>query len=164
MFTDGFHAASELRHEDRHSHSVLSTQLITFLYQRDGHYLSQRRRVIQSGKHGEPQSISWSPAFQGPFRISEHLEPLSNTWQSQVQRLRQTQVNGLDGALHFWGKAAKNVPAEAGDAEERVSLPATARRMSNIRQQASLAWEDRSRGVRRAHVPARCVCRRTDSA
>ncbi|KAG6356380.1 hypothetical protein INS49_015768 [Diaporthe citri] len=49
---------------------------VTYWYQREGHYLESRRPVIDTGPSGNLQSVSWSPAFQGPFRVSEHQKTL----------------------------------------------------------------------------------------
>lgn len=77
LFSDGLHAASVLETKDWRNYKVLQTQHVTYWYQRAGHCLEMRRPVIGPGPSGNPQFVSWSPAFQGPFRVAEHKKILA---------------------------------------------------------------------------------------
>lgn len=108
LFSDGLHVASELNRKDPLAFKTLGNQLVTYWYQRAGHYYVRRRHVIDSRPDGEPQSISWSPAFQGPFRIREHLRPLGPDSRPRLFDFRTQQDAELgNGALRVWCTAAR---------------------------------------------------------
>lgn len=103
LFSDGLHAASQLGTQSWTDSHVLETQHVTYWYQRAGHYLESRRRVIESGPHGSIQSIAWSPAFQGPFRVGQHLKTLN----LPEFRGKPRETGPATGALRAWSRAAR---------------------------------------------------------
>lgn len=98
LFSDGLRAAAQLQREDRRSFKALSLHLATFSCDKAGHYLTRRRHVIEAGIGQPPRSVSWSPAFQTPFRVKEHREP---------SRVPKTRWQPNDGMLRVWRKAAR---------------------------------------------------------
>lgn len=108
LFSDGLHVALELNQKDPLAFRTLGDQLVTYWYQRAGRYYVRRRHVIESRPDGEPQSISWSPAFQGPFRIREHRKPLGPDSRPRLFDVRTQQDAELgNGALRVWCTAAR---------------------------------------------------------
>lgn len=105
LFSDGLHAASVLESKDLPNYQALETQYVTYCYQRAGHYLESRRRVIGSGPDGHAQSVSWSPAFQGPFRVKEHQKilDLPTVWRGIR---RELEAGPEAGTQRAWSRAA----------------------------------------------------------
>lgn len=102
LFSDGVHAASVLQAQDWPNYNTLQTQYVTYGYQRAGHYLESRRRVISSGPSRDAKYVCWSPAFQGPFRVAEHQKIL----ELPPRRGKQPEAPTMMGALRAWSEAA----------------------------------------------------------
>lgn len=98
LFSDGLRAAAQLQREDRRSFKALSLHPATFSCDKAGHYLTRRRSVIEAGIGQPLRSVSWSPAFQTPFRVKEHREP---------SRVPATRRHPNDEMLRIWSKAAR---------------------------------------------------------
>ncbi|KAI7777761.1 Gamma-butyrobetaine dioxygenase [Diaporthe eres] len=103
LFSDGLNAASVLEWKDWRNYNVLQTQHVTYWYQRAGHCLEMRRPVIDPGPSDGPKFVSWSPAFQGPFRVAEHKKILAlPSRRGTLPGLGTTVME----ALPAWSKAA----------------------------------------------------------
>lgn len=67
LFSDGFRASEELRRKREDEWKILCTTRVSFHYARNGNFYHQPRSVIRRGGSFLPDSIHWSPPFQGPF-------------------------------------------------------------------------------------------------
>jgi gamma-butyrobetaine dioxygenase len=78
MFSDSFHAATELRAKDPELYQLLTEESAFFHYENAGEHYERRRKIIvdepNSGEASVLQFVNWSPPFQGPFPVGNgHL-------------------------------------------------------------------------------------------
>lgn len=118
LFSDGARAAWELKHNDPLGYMMLARHIVTFHYHSKKHYFVAQRPVITTVRDSSrPLEVSWSPPFQGPFRVNEHWKPAYERYPLSSSLIAQEDPGPT--ALEAWHEAARAFKASL-EAPENV--------------------------------------------
>lgn len=94
LFSDGFRAAVEFKIRRPEQWDILRLKRVLFHYARNGNFYRRERTVIKQKGRFIPDSIHWSPPFQGPFppnanrgdKFNKHLP----AWRDAAEAFRDS--------------------------------------------------------------------------